>query len=709
MAARPRPDRILVPLLLALAFPGCGGSGGTGGATPPTADVLFPPGACMTSEPQILVRGTATGNGAVASVTVNGVPASSSDGFATWTAAVPLSPGVNALVVSVTDTGGASAPSADTVSVRRDGPVPQQAANAVFVPSANAVVFTDPELGVFSVHLATGVRTVLSGPGRGTGVPYRAFPRSSFFGAVGVQAAASRAIVADFTGLLSIDLVTGDRSILSDSTHGAGPSLVNSIEALALDTAGNRVFVCRFSGQIQSVDLTSGDRTAIAGTVGSGTALVSSDDLAFDAATGLLYVLDGSARSIVAVDPTTLVRTAKSSPTLGTGAALSSASSRLALDAAGNRVFVFSPTSREIVSVDLASGNRVVVASPSIGTGRALSEVVDLTWQAGSSRLLAPLATGGVLAVDPTTGDRSLLQEFTFGSPTARIVEDVALSPLGTQVLFVDSLPLSPTLVAHDLATGTEHVVADDVVGTGPILDGQAALTYAPDGSVAYAELGAQVVRVDLSTGDRTVVSDAGTGSGPALDVHDLAEGPTPGTLSALDSTSGLVQIDVATGNRSVVAPVSAFGSLGASTALAVDAATGRRYVANDDEDDQVFETDPAFPGIASPFTSIGLGTPSPFDGDIDGCAFDGRSSRLFVVGETSPILVRIDPTADVSSVHSGGGAGVGPFLSLRRIDGSRTRGVLVVGAGGGILAIDALTGERVLLLLTASRLAGQR
>src|SRR5262245_8897224 len=55
--------------------------------TPPTATVVFPTAVSRTSSEQLIVRGTASdAASAVASVRVNGVEATSTDNFATWTA-----------------------------------------------------------------------------------------------------------------------------------------------------------------------------------------------------------------------------------------------------------------------------------------------------------------------------------------------------------------------------------------------------------------------------------------------------------------------------------------------------------------------------------------------------------------------------------------------------------------------------------------------
>ena len=81
-------------LLLCLAA-----SSGLGDAESPVARIDFPLGSALTDAAQLRVRGTAHDPSGVAAVRVNGVPATSSDGFATWAVVVPLELGENALVV----------------------------------------------------------------------------------------------------------------------------------------------------------------------------------------------------------------------------------------------------------------------------------------------------------------------------------------------------------------------------------------------------------------------------------------------------------------------------------------------------------------------------------------------------------------------------------------------------------------------------------
>ncbi|MFC6979365.1 hypothetical protein [Microbulbifer taiwanensis] len=121
-----------------------------------------------------------------------------------------------------------------------------------------------------SVDLDTGRRTILSGGNTGSGAAFDD-PRG-----VALDSANSRALVTD-TGLgalLAVDLSNGDRTTLSDRGTGKGTGLTFPI-SLALDIANHRALVIDSgSGALVAVNLDSGDRTVLSDSgTGSGPAL----------------------------------------------------------------------------------------------------------------------------------------------------------------------------------------------------------------------------------------------------------------------------------------------------------------------------------------------------------------------------------------------------------------------------------------------------
>jgi hypothetical protein len=135
----------------------------------------------LTEDDSIIVRGTADDDDSgVTSVRVNGVNANSSDGFATWTAEVPLALGLNDIVV-------------DSVNNR-----------ALVIDSAfDAIIAAD---------LTGGARTVVSNDS--TPDTRNLFTNSN---GIAVNEAQQTAFVVDedLGAVLMVDLTTGRRVILS--------------------------------------------------------------------------------------------------------------------------------------------------------------------------------------------------------------------------------------------------------------------------------------------------------------------------------------------------------------------------------------------------------------------------------------------------------------------------------------------------------------
>ncbi|MFO0555623.1 MAG: hypothetical protein U0271_45010 [Polyangiaceae bacterium] len=94
-----------------------GGAGGDGDHEPPRVTLEAPTPGLVTNQQSVVVVGKATDASAIESVTVDGYPAISDDGFATFSAEVPVSLGENYIGVSARDVLGNEDPEAASVVV----------------------------------------------------------------------------------------------------------------------------------------------------------------------------------------------------------------------------------------------------------------------------------------------------------------------------------------------------------------------------------------------------------------------------------------------------------------------------------------------------------------------------------------------------------------------------------------------------------------
>jgi len=133
-----------------------------------------------------------------------------------------------------------------------------------------------------------------------------------------LQAGSQRLIIGR---VLAINLDTGDRTVITD---GSGPAL-DRPSAVQIDRGNQRMFILDNGLRaLVSVDLTSYDRTIVSqsGTAGTGPAMSNPEGLRLDLANNRALVVDSALRALLAIDLTTGARTVLSSDTVGTGPAM---------------------------------------------------------------------------------------------------------------------------------------------------------------------------------------------------------------------------------------------------------------------------------------------------------------------------------------------------------------------------------------------------
>ena len=169
MADRSATGLLLAPIVLVHAACSGGGAAATEAGAAPTATVRFPFDGAVTTAGTVTVAGSSYDPSGVYGVSVAGVPATSSDGFAHWSASVPLADGPHVLPVSTTDMAGNSDGSAALVSVLRAVRTTGPWTLSFDAVGSRLFVGDHRSGGLFAVDPATGVSTPITGFGRGTG------------------------------------------------------------------------------------------------------------------------------------------------------------------------------------------------------------------------------------------------------------------------------------------------------------------------------------------------------------------------------------------------------------------------------------------------------------------------------------------------------------------------------------------------------------
>lgn len=366
--------------------------------------------------------------------------------------------------------------------------------------------------------------------------------------AVVPDSANGRALTIDkrLRAVVAVDLLSGLRTVLSDSvTPGSLNSLLRPV-AIALDSANDRALVVddRLRAVV-AVDLQTGARTILADSDGANP-LSAPTGIAVDSANGRALVLDAGLRAVVAVNLLSGARTILSNNSTPDNVNPLSGPIGIALDSANNRALLvdLGPVAAAadvrpaIVAVDLLTGARTIVSSddrptrpapiPPATTGVPVNPfnspfgiVLD-----GSRALVTDAGLRAVLAVDLATGGRTVLSSGTvpdavskWGNPLG-----IALDSANNRALVADNR--LGALVAVRLADGARTILSPNV----------------PPNSLSYLERTAYVsVPIDVYTlrGERTaepspatplfsITRTLGAGQRATLFAVGLSTGTTP-------------------------------------------------------------------------------------------------------------------------------------------------------------------------------------
>lgn len=224
------------------------------------------------------------------------------------------------------------------------------------------------------VDLDSGDRTLISGFGRGAG-PDLFLPLD-----LALDDVSGTLLVADDDVVLAIDPASGDRRIFSGGAVGAGLPFLPEVDALALLPERRLGFVCdrdRIAsvGRVLTLDLDSGDRALLSDTSrGAGPALVRPIAVVVDGDGNRLLALDRTLDALLAIDLVTGDRVILSDDTRGNGPTLNG-TFNLRFDAASRTLIARGSNGVDgslLLAVDLATGDRTPVYDGSASAGSKL-------------------------------------------------------------------------------------------------------------------------------------------------------------------------------------------------------------------------------------------------------------------------------------------------------------------------------------------------
>ncbi len=690
--------------------------------TPPTATIAFPPLTSRTSADTIRFRGRAEDDmSTVVAVRVNGVPATSSDGFATWSATVALVPDINPVTIETEDSEGNVGSMAAQATVRQRLRFGDVQSLAIGAAPDTVLALDSAARALTSVDLVTDERSIVSG--NGVGGPDYGFliPRTVIVD----PAASARAFVLDpsLGAVVTVNLTTGARGIFSDATTPDTNHPIVSASDMALDVANNRLLILDAADpSVIAVNAATGVRTTLSDATAAGPMFSGLGRIAIDAANSRALVADaGFPYRIVAVNLADGARTILSDNFTPNGVNPLTFPAAFAVDTANSRALVAQPDTDSILAVSLTTGAR------SIFTSNTTPDSIDPIGDAGSlavdtdnGRLLVMEqgAQRRIFGVELTSGARTILSRDEPAAAANPFIEPkgIMLDMDNGRALVTD--PERAAVVALNLATAQRTVFS----GTGTpnatrpfSWPGAIVPDLAANRAFVLDEFrggldAAEIIAVDLATGTRMIVTDEGYPdatnalTAPRNMVLDL----TRNRLLVTDvGALAVIAVDIGLGTRTIFSSNSIPDALNPYTephGLIIDEGGNRGLIANSTVSftSQLLELD-VDTGARSVFSNIT--TPdgeNPFT-DPAWLALDLDKDRLFLVDRLQNRISTVELATGARDILSHNSAAFrdNPFGGPEAVAYDAANEVLYVVNQwfDGVLAVDVTTGHRVYVM----------
>jgi hypothetical protein len=679
----------------------------------PLATIMFPPARGLTDIDSITVRGVAADVNGVAAIRVNGVPATTSDGYATWQAVVPLAHGNNTIVVESEDTLGNIDPDAATTSVQLSRNRLRTASALGWDPVGERFVVADNGLqALLAVDSVTGARTVLSSASTGTGNPL------DYMTSLAWDPVRGQMLVGDWGqhAVVAVDLGTGDRTVIASESVGTGPVIATPY-AVTWDPVRNRALVVDADvDALLAVDLDTGVRTVISDdSTGNGPALLGVNGAAWDPWRERLLVVDEAWPALMAVDVVTGNRTMVSDASTGSGPGFVRPH-ELTLDPMGQRAIVSDLDADALFAVDLVTGDRTVLSNQGTGVGPRLIQPTALAWDPLHDRVINhDDYYDSLFAVQPVSGDRSVFSSFSVGAGIPFDEPDeMVRDAVGRRAFVISEGDDGNVLFEVDLRTGNRRLLSGWGIGAGPSLETPSTLIWdGPRQRVLVSDVSqAALLTVDVATGNRSVLLGGNTGT-TFEQVHSMIlDGMDPSTpaddrVLVLDhEVDALLAVDLATGTQTVISdPTTGTGPNFEYPVCMTWDPRGRRAFVFDNFQNTLFEVNLVtgdrhviFRSEEEDFAAM-----SEFEfGDTTTIAWDAIHDRVFLGGESYASIPTIDLATGALEVLTGADVGVGPRLQdPYGLSYDPLRNVLLTverSSLSALVAIDGVTGDRVIL-----------
>ena len=575
----------------------------------PQASVTFPSSSEFTvTEPEMMIKGTASDDSGIAAVYVNDTLATTDDDFATWQAAAYFAIGATTEVsIKVKDIYG-NITQLDPLQAKVPARVELQHMDSIAWDSTRGKLYTSGYVSVFDPD--TGIRSNMpqdtddnadwarfilydnssarlfgfngsliieydrdTGELIGNTGIYHETQSSNVYD-VALDASLGRIYwIGDFE-LRYYDLNTDTETLLSNDG-----SILGRNSRLA--AAGGRVFVSDSgSERLYEIDVALGTKSLIFNSVDWDHV----ESMAATASGDMLYVVaDGATArpypTAYQVNPDTAAF-AHLAPASTTGEEFNFnlQSADIVLDETNNRALISASRSGHIVKIDLADASVSWLLNSQRGSGIPIAgentlrplalDIQNNRALVASSSYVDAYAGGSatdsskLVAANLQTGDRLEHSGPTRGSgPLFDGIDGVDVGPSGTAYV-LDSTVDGGAIISVNPTTGDRSIVTSENTDLGIAMGGATRIRIASDEQTAwYLDNGNSIVAVDLLSGSGSVLTDgtgtyAGGDNWSGITEMDIdKEAQTAYVFGNVSGTFRLFQVNLETGTRTVLNP----------------------------------------------------------------------------------------------------------------------------------------------------------
>lgn len=664
---------------------------------PPTATIVFPPHQSVTDASSVIVRGTASDEEGIASVHVNGVLATTTDGYQTWQADVPLAVRDNTLVVETVDDTGARDPDAVEIAVYRESVIVTLPSAMIADPDTQRTYILDRSTyTMFEIDPADQV-SVMASETVGTGT----YVRGS---SLTIDQANDIMWVLDWgtRGLYNIDMNTGDRTFatyVGGFTHG-----------VLMDSARDRLLLVKGSDEhgVYVIDLETYALTPLSNAnTGAGPVMDASGLATIDSSGDRVFIVDTTQKALYRIDLITGDRTIVTSATIGSGPELLNPS-YVVFDKVGDRVLLIDAERIAVIAVDVATGARTIISDANVGAGAPMISPGRIAWT-GTRALVVDYADGlrKIWSIDTTTGDRTLFSGHRQATGEAlRKPESLALDTDNRRVFVGDWI--TDTMYGVDLDTGDRTILSSAELGTGDNMAWlQTLIADLPNGRVLAVssedwdddDWFNDMFVIDLATGDRTEIPYSQRMDGIMASAYDRDNERMLISSTAYNDGfdhSELYWHDLTTGDITAL-PIGMGTSIWDPVELVLDTAQNRTLLADYAQEAILDVNLTTGDAVTLSGASAGAG---PLLTRLSSMDVDLASNTAWVTDRIEGVVSIDLASGDRQSVSSAG-VGRGPLLrdpGALRVDVASGIGWVADVDLGALFTVDLVTGERVLL-----------